>query len=85
MDELLDKEMGSQMKTDIARATVNLFFNSIIDTIKTGERVELRGFGTFTPKDYEGYTGRNPKTGEQVVVKPKRLFFSEREQFLHFR
>jgi integration host factor subunit beta len=37
--------------------------------------VEIRGFGSFKIKDYEGYTGRNPKTGTVVQVKPKKLPF----------
>jgi integration host factor subunit beta len=37
--------------------------------------VEIRGFGSFKIKEYEGYQGRNPSTGEMVQVKPKRLPF----------
>jgi len=40
-----------------------------------GERVEIRGFCSFFIKDYEGYTGRNPKTGEKVQIPTKRLPF----------
>ena len=65
--------MMNKQKTEIARETVNLFFDSIKDALKTGDRVEIRGFGSFNIKEYEGYTGRNPKTGDRVEVKPKRL------------
>ena len=40
-----------------------------------GDRVEIRGFGSFKVKDYRGYTGRNPKSGDVVNVAPKRLPF----------
>ena len=39
------------------------------------ERVEIRGFGSFKIKYYKGYKGRNPKTGETIEVKPKKLPF----------
>ena len=58
-----------------ARQYVDLFFNSIIDTLAKGERVEIRGLCIFKIKDYKGYGGRNPKTGERVKVKPKKLPF----------
>ncbi len=38
-----------------------------------GDRVEIRGVGSFKVKAYKGYTGRNPKTGVKSEVKPKRL------------
>ena len=40
-----------------------------------GERIEIRGFGSFSIREYDGYDGRNPKTGEKVKVAPKRLPF----------
>jgi integration host factor subunit beta len=39
----------------------------------TGERVNIRGLGSFMTKDYDSYTGRNPKTGEPITVPCKRL------------
>ena len=41
--------------------------------LSAGDKVEIRGFGSFTLKKYKGYFGRNPKTGEKVEVKPKQL------------
>ncbi len=67
------EETGTKAKTDIARDAVNLFFTSIKDALVAGDRVELRGFGSFNVKNYNGYTGRNPKTGEKVEVQPKKL------------
>ena len=58
-----------------AEKIVDIFFNTMADALAGGERVEIRGFGSIFVKDYKSYTGRNPKTGEPVVVKPKRLPF----------
>jgi integration host factor subunit beta len=70
---LFTDEPAEKTKTEIARDTVNLFFNSIKESLQSGDRVEIRGFGSFSTKQYEEYVGRNPKTGEKVKVKPKRL------------
>ena len=66
-------DTNSKQKTEIARETVNLFFNSVKEAVGNGDRVEIRGFGSFTTKEYGEYTGRNPKTGEKVQVAPKKL------------
>lgn len=54
---------------------VNLFFDSMAKALLDGDRIEIRGFGSFTVKDYKGYTGRNPKTGNRIGVAPKKLPF----------
>jgi len=73
----LIKAMADDKKQHIDDATkvVSAFFDSIKDALVAGDRVEIRGFGSFKVKDYEGYTGRNPKTGTVVEVHPKRLPF----------
>ncbi|MDR3578755.1 MAG: integration host factor subunit beta [Oryzomonas sp.] len=58
-----------------AEEIVNLIFNSMSDAMVDGERIEIRGLGSFVIKDYGTYTGRNPKTGEQITVSPKKLPF----------
>lgn len=58
-----------------ARRYVDLFFDSIFNTLVKGERVEIRGLCAFKVKTYKGYEGRNPKTGQLVKVKSKRLPF----------
>jgi len=58
-----------------AEAVVNLFFNKIADSLAQGDRVEIRGLCSFFIKNYRSYTGRNPKTGEKVKIKPKKLPF----------
>ncbi len=54
---------------------VDKFFETMTKTLVWDERIEIRGFGSFVVKEYGGYTGRNPKTGDKIVVKPKRLPF----------
>lgn len=56
-----------------ALSVVNIFFDSMRKSLIAGDRVEIRGFGSFKIKEYGGYAGRNPKTGEKVAVIPKRL------------
>ncbi len=54
---------------------VNLVFKGFTDELKKGGRIEIRGFGSFVVKNYEAYTGRNPKTGTKIKVDPKKLPF----------
>ncbi|MBN1277460.1 MAG: integration host factor subunit beta [Deltaproteobacteria bacterium] len=58
-----------------AEDIVNTVFSDMEKAIVRGERVEIRGLGSFKVKNYEGYKGRNPKTGEIIEVSPKRLPF----------
>jgi integration host factor subunit beta len=59
----------------LAEQIVSTIFDSMTDALVAGERIELRGFGTFTVRSYDGYTGRNPRSGEAVEVAPKKLPF----------
>ncbi|BEQ13160.1 hypothetical protein FAK_02260 [Desulfoferula mesophila] len=68
---MLAEKEGLTLKT--AESAVNAIFNSIEQALAQGDRVEIRGFGSFKLKDYEGYKGRNPKTGESIKVQPKKL------------
>ena len=54
---------------------VDAFFKALSAALLRGDRVEIRGFCSWQPKEYKGYIGRNPMTGETVVVPPKRLPF----------
>ena len=58
-----------------AKKVVDLFFDEMSNALANGDRVEIRGFCSFYVKHYKAYTGRNPKTGEQTRVKPKKLPF----------
>jgi integration host factor subunit beta len=55
-----------------ATKIVNLIFDGFIDALAKGDRIEIRGFGSFVLREYRSYAGRNPKTGIVVEVKPKR-------------
>jgi integration host factor subunit beta len=56
-----------------ASEIVSMVFDGFINTLKKGGRIEIRGFGSFTVREYGGYTGRNPKTGTKTPVRPKKL------------
>lgn len=63
--------LTDKQATDI----VNLLFDGFTNELKNGGRIEVRGFGSFTVREYGTYKGRNPKTGDTVQVKSKRLPF----------
>jgi integration host factor subunit beta len=69
--EAFAKEIGITLRG--AEVCVNTLFNSMADTLAKGGRVEIRGFGSFKVKEYESYSGRNPKTGEPIQVRGKSL------------
>src|SRR5919206_1534840 len=83
------KEEGSVTKSDLietvaqklhlpkgkAELIVNCVFDSMEESLKKGERIEIRGFGSFEIRHYKAYEGRNPRTGDPVGVQPKRLPF----------
>ena len=71
--EALANENGLTYKK--AEEIVNLIFDSMAEALNGGGRIEIRGFGSFVVKDYKSYMGRNPKTGEVIKVRPKRLPF----------
>lgn len=54
---------------------VNLVFDGFAEELAKGGRIEIRGFGSFVVREYEAYTGRNPKTGKSIKVAPKKLPF----------
>ncbi len=58
-----------------AEEVVNTVFGEMETALIRGERVEIRGLGSFKVKKYDGYKGRNPKTGEMIKVDSKKLPF----------
>ena len=58
-----------------ATEVIDIFFNSITDALSKDERAEIRGLCSFYIKEYKSYMGRNPKTGNKVKIKPKKLPF----------
>ena len=71
--ETLKTEAG--LTKNEATVVVNLFFDEMANALANGDRVEIRGLCSFYVKEYKAYTGRNPKSGEQVEIKPKKLPF----------
>lgn len=68
------KKQANVSKAEAARV-VQVFFDNMTDALARGERVEVRGLCSFFVKEYEEYTGRNPRTGEKVSIRPKKLPF----------
>ena len=58
-----------------AESVVNICFEAMIKALYDGERIEIRGFGSFSNRNYKAYEGRNPKTGKIVKVPPKKVPF----------
>lgn len=71
--EALSKKEGLTEKK--ATDVVNLIFKGFTEELKKGERIEIRGLGSFVVRNYQAYTGRNPKTGKNIKVSPKKLPF----------
>jgi len=63
------------IKRKIAEEVVDTIFGCMKEALINGDKVEIRGFGTFKVKSYDSYEGRNPRTGEKIKVMPKKLPF----------
>ena len=78
------REQMNLSKPEAARV-VDLFFDNMSDALARGDRVEIRGLCSFYVKKYKSYVGRNPKSGEQVPIKPKKLPFFKAGKELKLR
>ncbi len=58
-----------------AETVVNTVFDSMVESLMKDDRIEIRGFGSFVNREYDAYKGRNPRTGEVINVKQKKLPF----------
>ena len=69
--------IADKVKFPWARAEmlVDVVFGFMERSMSRGEKIEIRGFGSFTVRQYRAYDGRNPRTGAIVPVRPKRLAF----------
>ena len=67
----LSKKENIQLR--VAKVIIDLLFDGMKEALGRGERIEVRGFGSFIVKNYGGHKGRNPKTGEIVDVPAKKL------------
>lgn len=72
IEALADKEsLREKQATDI----INLILKGFMETLKKGERIDIRGFGSFTVRQHEAHIGKNPRTGKDVDVRPKKRPF----------
>ena len=71
--EILHQNGGLDLP--MAEFVVTEVFQAMTETMVQEERIELRGFGAFKVRKYKGYTGRKPRTGEKIRIKPKKLPF----------
>lgn len=58
-----------------AETVVNTIFDTMVEALMNDNRIEIRGFGSFVNREYDAYKGRNPRTGDVINVKKKKLPF----------
>ena len=76
---------NSDLRLEEVERIIDTFFNSIVDQLASGGRVELRGFGAFSVKKRDARQGRNPRTGESVSVDEKHVPFFKTGKLLRER
>ena len=85
--ELIERiaELHPHLRYSDVERVVETIFTSIGTALTRGDRVEIRGFGTFSLKHREARTGRNPRTGTTVEVSPKVIPYFRTGKHLHAR
>jgi integration host factor subunit beta len=74
--DLIEKlAVQKNLTLSVAEGVVQEIFASMTETLIAGDRIEIRGFGSFEVREYDGYIARNPKTGDKIEVKPKKSPF----------
>jgi integration host factor beta subunit len=75
--ELIEKivQTHGMLNMKVSEMLVNTVFDSIEDALKAGDKVEIRGFGSFTIRERNGREARNPKSGEVVKIPSKKTPF----------
>ena len=74
--ELIERLASEKnISNPVAEKIVSEIFRSMTDTLVSGGRIEIRGFGSFEVREYDGYLARNPRTGVQLEVSPKKSPF----------
>ena len=84
--DLVDKvtALGDLTRRD-GEVIVDTLFESVIGALKSGDKIEIRGFGSFRTRQRRGRVGRNPKTGAKVEVPPKKIpFFKPSKELKDF-
>jgi len=75
----------SELPRKDSETVVETIFESIIQALQSGDKIEIRGFGSFRTRQRRGRIGRNPKTGAKVDVPPKRIpFFKPSKELKDF-
>lgn len=74
-DLIQEVARAAELTIKDAEAIVNEIFQAMIDSLKRGDEIELRGFGTFRQRERRARRGRNPKTGQAVEIPPKRVTY----------
>lgn len=71
----LEKELASKfnLQSQQSERILNTIIEHMTRVLQEGGRIEIRGFGSFFTKGYKTYKGRNPRTGDEVTVPPKKL------------
>ncbi len=65
--------MEADLRLGKSREVINLIFQTMSNAFVEGDRIEIRGFGSFQVRHYKDYAGWNPKTGEKIAVGKKKL------------
>lgn len=74
--ELIDQlAVKMNISGSVAEAAILEIFGGMSDALVAGDGIELRGFGSFQIREYEGRSGRNPKSGDEIKVAPKKRPF----------
>ena len=74
-----------EMTRKESEVIVEAIFDSIVRSLRSGDKIEIRGFGSFRTRQRRGRVGRNPKTGEKVEVPPKKIpFFKPSKELKDF-
>src|SRR5271169_1349605 len=84
--DLIEKVLRiTELPRKESETIVETIFESIIEALQKGDKIEIRGFGSFRTRDRRGRIGRNPKTGEKVEVPAKKIpFFKPSKELKDF-
>jgi integration host factor subunit beta len=84
-DLIAEVERITELKRSDSETIVETIFDNIIQALQKGDKIEIRGFGSFRTRDRRGRVGRNPKTGAKVDVPPKKIpFFKPSKELKDF-
>lgn len=84
-DLIREVAQSSELTKKHSEIIVNTVFESIIDALHRNDKVELRGFGSFRIRQRKARMGRNPKTGEKVMVPAKKIpYFKPGKEFKRY-